>query len=275
MSDVQVSETPALTTHKRNVFFRIIAFPFKLMFGVARWFVVVFGIVFIIAFPLGLLVIAFDVLTGLIDLIFRSQIRQNTHDWFQNHVEAIVVPPAVQFWTQITAWSEQVGLTALLLHISDISSEIATEIFRGLVLFVIFVTAGCAVYHLRIVRRPLYACVELIVALVAMWIAIDGMAGGDFSAKYIIALLSGLYIMVRGLQNADEGLREMMKAENETSGGDRVAHAWFEVWQAFFYGHYSVDGLPARFDQIKRVAPTIITALKDARAKKRRAISEG
>jgi hypothetical protein len=84
-----------------------------------------------------------------------------------------------------------------------------------------------------------------------MWIAVDGMAGGDFSIRYFVALLTGLYIMVRGLQNIDEGLRLIAKDERTRSSA-----AWVDLWESLFYGPYfggTFRNRASRFNQARQV----------------------
>lgn len=83
-------------------------------------------------------------------------------------------------------------------------------------------------------------------AIVAMWIAINGMSGGNFSLPYFISLFSGFYIMVRGLQNLDDGLKERREMELANGIVDGPAHGWVDLWEALFYGSYGTKRLEVR-----------------------------
>jgi hypothetical protein len=219
----------------------IIFIPLTVLFIVVRFFVI-------------------DIAIGLFDLIFRTHIRQSILSWFQYLYDAILTPIVVRFWNQISIWSDQVGLTALLLKIFELFSVGATEFFRGVVLFLIFLAAGFAVYHLRIVRRVVYALIELGVAVIAMWIAVEGMVGGNFSLGYFVALISGLYIMVRGLQNIDDGLREMAHNKGRDVAARSAGQAWLELWEAAFYDRYDASSFSSRFQRIRRAYKRIAAA---------------
>jgi hypothetical protein len=205
------------------------------------------------------LYIALEILTGLLDLIFRLHLQQSIDDWI-NSVDSFVRPIAIGIWSQIKLWSDQLGITAFIIEAGNALSNIVTEVVRGLILFVLFLAAGFSVYHLRVVHRVIYALLEFGVAVLAMWIAIDGMSGGDFSLKYIIALFSGLYIMVRGLQNAEEGIKEIAK-QPQPGRTEAERKAWLDLWEAMFYDPYEKSTFPSRSDRIKKASTIIIPDL--------------
>ena len=69
---------------------------------------------------------------------------------------------------------------------------------------------------------------------------------------YIIALASGLYIMVRGLQNMDEGLRELAETERARGVSNGRGQVWVEAWEAVFYGPWEKSSFASRRDRIQR-----------------------
>jgi hypothetical protein len=154
--------------------------------------------------------------------------------------------------------SEKIGLTALYLHVKALMSEA----FRAFILFILFMLMGVAFYHLRVARRITYGSIELVFAVIAMWIAINRMAGGNFSTQYILALLTGLYIMVRGLQNLDDGLRSLADLERKNSVADGTGVICYGIWRAAFYDTYTISSLPERVARIKMFWDMIIDKLE-------------
>lgn len=249
------ADSEPLEASKPNGFMRTIArivlSPFRVLLWIIGRMILALLVCAVIAIPIGILLIVVDILAGLIDLIFRLHFRSDIHDWSTRFYDTSVMPVVTAAMTKIKLWSDQFGITAFGLRLGDELSDAATEIARALVLFAIFLVAGCGVYHLRIVHRVHYALLEFGVAIIAMWIAIDGMSGGDFSLKYLVALLSGLYVMVRALQNADEGFKEMAASELKRSESSGAGQASLEIWKAIFYDPYEKDSFEIRFDKIK------------------------
>jgi hypothetical protein len=234
---------------------RLLSIPFRVvswLFGSLIFLVV---IVALIAVPLGLLfvvsVIFIDVFVGLFDLIFRLHVRDSIYQWAENIYDTTIKPFGLSIWTFILSLSANLGITAVLDALTQTAKRVGTEIVRAIVLFLLFVLVGFSVYHLRVVRRVTYGIMELAVAIVAMWIAIDAMAGGVFSLPFIVALLSGLYIMVRGLQNIDDGLRALAEDEAKRKIKDGPAKAWVNLWRALFYDLFEARSFEQRFEVIK------------------------
>jgi hypothetical protein len=182
-------------------------------------------------------------------VIFYKHVWRSISDYFEG-----TVLWSVKEYVRILG--EKTGLIPYFEWVVDLGSVLMTEVFRGLVLFALFSLAGCGFYHLRVERRITYGCIELFIALIAMLIAINGMVGGDFSAGYLIALLSGLYIMVRGLQNVDDGLSSLAQREDPKSKWT----ALHEIWQAFFYEPYTGSSMNARRERIKKAWATLRAA---------------
>jgi hypothetical protein len=185
------------------------------------------------------------------DLIFRTNVNNQVGEFYNNQVVPYLYPywlSLVAAWNAVVAWSEQVGLTGVLVQVGSFIATLFTEILRTLILLLLFFLIGSTFYHLRVARRLTYASIEIAVSIVAMLVATNAMAGGNFSIQYILALLSGLYIMVRGLQNIDDALSAAKYLELEPG----TNHAWHELWQAIFYGPYTKSSFDERAGRIDK-----------------------
>jgi hypothetical protein len=168
---------------KPSSLLKILLFPFTAVLWLLDKLLTTALIVAVLSF-IGLIifilvrVFIIGIFLGLVDLIFRTQSRQALLGWFGGIFDTYIRPIYLSAWETIVSWSDRAGITEIIFGVSGAASTAATEIARGLILFALFLLAGFAVYHLRIVRRVTYAMIELAVAVVAMWIAVDGMAGG-------------------------------------------------------------------------------------------------
>jgi hypothetical protein len=178
---------------------RLFAYPFILVFRfIARLLFVIVLAAMICFFILTVATIVASfayLLISIFDLIFRTHVHNwiddknsSIADWMKQTYSSAIEPILYTLWGQIVNWSEEVGLSAFLDEIKTLLSNLATEVVRTFILFILFISAGIWTYHLRVVHRIKYAALELAVAVVAMWIAIDGMSAGDFSLQYILAL---------------------------------------------------------------------------------------
>jgi hypothetical protein len=265
MSDTQAESVPAAgmkRTRARSLL-RALALPFVVLSRM----MIISLLLFFAAF---LLFIAVELLLALVDLIFRTHVSQGLEDKvgaFLKPISQSVSSAAIALWVQVVEWSDRVGLLTLLSTVGAKIKEFAAELWRALILFALFLLGGLAIYRLRANRRIRYALAEFSVAVIAMWIAIDGMKGGDLSLKYIVALVSGLYIMVRALQNAEEGFRDLAVIEQEKGILNGTGQAGRELWRVVFYESWK----PGNFARIREACKTIYRNYKAARAERRAA----
>lgn len=147
------------------------------------------------------------------------------------------------------------------------------EAFRGAIatagryffLALIFLALGFGFFFLRQTHRMWYGAVELVVALVAMAYAINKMAGANFTSDDTIKLIGGIYIMVRGLQNVDDGLKCMAKTEEKQGIQNGIASAWYQLWQAALYPSSSS---PKRGERMLEALERILDGRRVAAAQK-------
>jgi hypothetical protein len=116
----------------------------------------------------------------------------------------------------------------LLLAAITVSDYLQTPVNYFLAVMAVGVTA----YWVRCTRRSTYGFIELIVGTVTVWLSLSKIfqvrSPGDPPPEIwanIIALLGGLYIVVRGLDNIENGLK---------ANGSKM-HA---VWKALFYNNW-------------------------------------
>jgi hypothetical protein len=206
----------------------------------------------------GALFLASSLVFGLIDLIFYMHINESIVGFYNSKIEPIRIQTfdwisnyATVEWVAFLQWCDRTGIAALGKRFGDFISLVMTEFMRFVVLFTLFTLAGLASYRLRVSRRVTYGIFELIVALVA----INGMAGGNFALGYIIALLSGLYVMIRGLQNVDDGLKAYAAGGGaDTNGAIRTA---YDLFQALFYSSLKQDDW-------QRIGTATVALIRDA-----------
>jgi hypothetical protein len=268
------SEQPKFETPKtgsaRSSIWKWVSWPLKIVFLVIRRLFLIFIYILALLTVVGLTVLGslliyavIMVFLGIFDLIFRVDLADGLNNFiigmYQYWLDRIQ-PLAVDFLSRVLDWSDRTGLSFKVSQLRDQFlqfgqkfldelSIFGTELTRSVILLIFFVIGGASIYHLRIVRRVTYAVAELLVAAVAMWVAIDGMSGGNFALPYVLSLFSGFYVMVRGLQNLDEGLKQ--KRDIETSmGASGRAHAWVELWEALFYNAYQTDTFGPRAGRI-------------------------
>jgi hypothetical protein len=237
--------------------------------------VLALGILFVVAIGAGFAAIllwgAALIVFGLIDLIFYMHINQSIQDFYTSKVEPVRLAAvdtinatalsideyagvifnlireyAGAIWVSFLEWCNRAGITelagrfgAFLSVIGDFLSVILTEFVRVVVLFVLLTLAGLVSYRLRVSRRLAYGIFELLVAFVAMLVAVNGMAGGNFTLGYIIALVSGLYVMIRGLQNVDDGLKAQV--EDGASQETGTIPTAYSLFQALFHSPLKTD----------------------------------
>jgi hypothetical protein len=220
-------ETPKTASAGRSIW-KFISWPIKIVFRIIRRLILFLAVLFTFGLVIALIILGcvfiyaiIMLFIGIFDLIFRVDIADRLNDWvigvYQYWLDKIQ-PLAADFWSRFLDWSDRTGVSLKALQIRDQSlqlgekvagelSTFGTELSRSVILLVLFLIGGASIYHLRLVRRITYAAIELIVAIVAMWVAIDGMSGGNFALPYVLSLFSGFYVMVRGLRNLDEGLK--------------------------------------------------------------------
>ncbi|MBR1069723.1 hypothetical protein [Bradyrhizobium liaoningense] len=117
----------------------------------------------------------------------------------------------------------------------------------------------------RQTHRIWYGAAELVVALVAMAYAINKMKGANFTSDDTIKLIGGIYIMVRGLQNVDDGLKSMVKTEENHGIQNGIGSAWYQLWRGALYPSSS---FPRRGDRMTEALERIVGGPRAAAAQK-------
>lgn len=239
-----------------RVLIKIITVPLGIFFRIIFWSMIVAMGALVLYLPCAILI-------GFFDLIFRTKFGQHIQETALEIYEKKLLPVALPLWGVFVKWCDDNGVTAFFVRVGDTTSDFALETLRFFLLLIIFLALGFGFYHLRVFRRLVYAGIEFFVAVVAMLVAINAMAGGDFAIGYIIALTSGLYVMVRGLQNTDDGLRELQKYEADNQVPNGYGAPAYEIWQAIFYDRYTAPGLSERRDRVLNAASRIIAIRKE------------
>ena len=105
----------------------------------------------------------------------------------------------------------QVILWAISHHLLHIKWESVLAFFQSgwgtLLGTAIIVIAGSMLYILRATRRAIYGILEFCFAVAVCWFSVRNLNLKDFGAW--AAILSSAYLVVRGLDNFMEGMKEM------------------------------------------------------------------
>jgi hypothetical protein len=195
-----------------------------------------------------------------VDSLFGTNAYQSTMI-FLSYTSSSMLRPFLNSWHTIVGQFQSDDPSSTLSRFSKASKTTIDALFRFFVLLVVFLGLGFAFFHLKLTRKITYGIAELIVALAALTKAIDDMAGGNFSVGSTVALLGGIYIMVRGLQNIDESLRSEAETEQKNGIQNGIGGARYEFWQAAFYGPYKTSSFIDRIERMEKA----YTRIRDAR----------
>jgi hypothetical protein len=225
------------------------------------------GYLLIVSLIGGSLFIILVILIWIFDLIFYTSVGpyiqtqlETFYGYIQKQLETFydqtILPLFLPLWhvvyTRLNAIWQFVDYWLNISGIIEFVSNVSIESLRFTILLIVFVILGFSFYHLRVARKFVYASIELGVSVIAMLFAINGMAGGHFTMAYIIAMLSGLYIMIRGLQNTDDALRELAESETRTDNVNGYGKPSYELWKAVFYDVYKKSSFSERDKRIRQ-----------------------
>jgi hypothetical protein len=193
---------------------------------------------------------------SLVDLVSYTQFRPQSEVLLKEGVRALIAL-LLSAWEYLTALVSSAETYAFLLSIRDGISSVFGETVRSFLLGAVFLILGFATYHMRVTSKIKYGIVELIFAIFAMIWAIEGIINGRPAIEIALSFFTGLYIMVRGLQNIDDGLKSNAEFEKKQEITNGIGSARYELWKAVFYDPYRAESFPDRGKRAERALTRI------------------